>query len=115
MIARIKQDSEAATLVRLVRRFVELVRDLGITHKRPPPGADAFDAWLTDTRDCSVRAVATFAADLEHDGAAFRAALTLPWSNGQTEGQVNKLKLLKSSMYGRAKLDLLRKRLLLAA
>ena len=41
--------------------------------------------------------------------------LTLPWSNGQTEGQVNKLKLLKRSMYGRAKLDLLRQRLLRAA
>lgn len=36
-----------------------------------------------------------YAAGLEHDGAAVRAALTLPWSNGQTEGQVTKLKLLK--------------------
>ena len=115
MITRIEQDSEAATLVRLVRRFVNLVRDAGITDKRPSPGADAFDAWLADARDCSVRAVQTFAAGLEHDSAAVRAALTLPWSNGQTEGQVNKLKLLKRSMYGRAKLDLLRQRLLLAA
>lgn len=106
---------EAATLVRLIQRFVDLVRDAGITDKRPSPGADAFDAWLTDAGDCSVRAVVTFAAGLEHDGAAVRAALTLPWSNGQTEGQVNKLKLLKRSMYGRAKLDLLRQRLLLAA
>ncbi len=115
MITRIEQDSEAATLVRLIRRFVDLVRDAGITDKRQSPGAEAFDAWLTDARDCSVRAVVTFAAGLEHDGAAVRAALTLPWSNGQTEGQINKLKLLKRSMYGRAKLDLLRQRLLLAA
>ncbi len=114
-ITRIEQDSEAATLVRLIRRFVDLVRNAGITDKRQAPGADAFDAWLTDARDCSVRAVVTFAAGLEHDGAAVRAALALPWSNGQTEGQVNKLKLLKRSMYGRAKLDLLRQRLLLAA
>ena len=44
MITRIEQDSEAATLVRLVRRFVDLVRDAGITDKRSSPGADAFDA-----------------------------------------------------------------------
>lgn len=114
-IVRIEQDTEAATLVRLIRRFVDLVRDAGITGKRQLPGVDTFDAWLADARDCSVRAVVTFAAGLEHDGAAVRAALTLPWSNGQTEGQVTKLKLLKRSMYGRAKLDLLRQRLLLAA
>lgn len=91
----IEQDTDAATLVRLVRRFVNLVRNAGITGKRQPAGNDTFDAWLTDARDCSVRAVATFAEGLEHDGAAVRAALTLPWSNGQTEGQVTKLKLLK--------------------
>ncbi len=44
-----------------------------------------------------------------------RAALRLPWSSGQAEGQINRLKLLKRSMYGRAKLDLLRRRFLLAA
>ena len=43
------------------------------------------------------------------------AGLELPWSNGQTEGQVNKLKLLKRSMYGRANLDLLRLRVLYRA
>ena len=111
---RIEKDTEAATLVRLIRRFVDLVHDAGITDKRQAPRADAFDAWLTDTLDCSVRAVVTSAAGLAHDGAAVRAALTLPWSNGQTEGQVNKLKLLKRSIYGRAMLDLLRQRLLLA-
>ena len=39
---------------------------------------------------------------------------TLPWSNGPTEGFVNKLKMLKRQMFGRAKIDLLRQRLLLA-
>ncbi len=61
-----------------------------------------------------------FAADdvvrgLGQDGAAVRAALTMPWSNGQTEGQITKLKLLKRQMYGRANFDLLRRRVLLAA
>ena len=45
----------------------------------------------------------------------FAAALSLLWSNGQTEGHITKLKLVKRQMYGRAKLDLLRARLLGAA
>ena len=46
---------------------------------------------------------------------AVRAAVTLAWSNGQTEGQINRLKSLKRQMYGRAGLDLLERRFLLAA
>jgi transposase len=43
------------------------------------------------------------------------AAMSLPWNNGQVEGQVNRLKLIKRQMYGRANFDLLRQRVLLAA
>ena len=49
------------------------------------------------------------------DLAAVRAALTEPWSNGQTEGQITKLKLVKRQMYGRARLDLLRARIIVPA
>jgi transposase len=70
---------------------------------------------IADATACGIRAVETFAKGLAQDGHAVRAALTMPWSNGQAEGQITKLKLLKRSMYGRAKLDLLRQRLLLAA
>jgi transposase len=49
---------------------------------------------------------------LTHDQAAVIAALTLPWSNGQVEGQVNRLKLIKRQMHGRANFDLLRARFL---
>jgi len=52
---------------------------------------------------------------LTDDRAAVEAGLSLEWSNGQTEGQVNKLKLLKRQMYGRANFDLLRRRVLRAA
>ena len=52
---------------------------------------------------------------IRQDEAAVRAGLTLPWSSDQVEGQVTRLKLLKRQMYGRAKLDLLRQRVLLAA
>ena len=53
-----------------------------------------------------------FALGIQQDYAAVRAALETPWSNGQTEGQVNRLKFIKRQMYGRAKLDLLRLRVL---
>lgn len=48
-------------------------------------------------------------------GAAVEAGLTLEWSNGQTEGQVHRLKLLKRQMYGRAGFELLRRRVLAAS
>lgn len=56
-----------------------------------------------------------FASTLRKDAAAIKAALALPWSNGQLEGQINKLKLLKRQMYGRANLKLLEHRLLCVA
>ncbi len=56
-----------------------------------------------------------FAASLRQDEAAVRAAMTEPWSNGAVEGKVNRLKLIKRSIYGRAKFNLLRQRVLHAA
>ena len=59
--------------------------------------------------------VASFASGVRKDEAAVRAAITSPWSNGQTEGQITRLKLIKRQMYGRAKLDLLQARMIGAA
>ena len=59
--------------------------------------------------------IASFARGVTKDEAAVRAAMTLPWSNGQTEGQITKLKLVKRQMYGRGKIDLLQARLIGAA
>jgi transposase len=59
-----------------------------------------------------VSLIASFASGITRDKAAVRAALTEPWSNGQTEGQITKLKLVKRQMYGRAKIDLLQARLI---
>jgi transposase len=56
--------------------------------------------------------ITSFASGVTKDIAAVRAALILPWSNGQTEGQITKLKLVKRQMYGRAKIDLLQARLI---
>jgi hypothetical protein len=74
--------------------------------------SEAFEPWLQELAGSGVPAPQTFAAGLEREKAAVLAALTLPWSNGQTEGQVNRLKLIKRSMYGRANFDLLRLRAL---
>lgn len=56
--------------------------------------------------------VASFCSSVRKDEAAVRAAITSPWSNGQTEGQITKLKLVKRQMYGRGKIDLLQERLI---
>jgi transposase len=56
--------------------------------------------------------VASFARGVANDEAAVRAAITSPWSNGQTEGQITRLKLVKRQMYGRGKIDLLQARLI---
>jgi transposase len=56
--------------------------------------------------------VASFASGVAKDEAAVRAAITLPWSNGQTEGQITRLKLVRRQMYGRGKIDLLQARLI---
>jgi transposase len=87
----------------LAQRFLHIIRMHSV---------DQLAAWLDQTTECGVRELRVFANGLPQDLAAVEAALTSPWSNGQTEGQVNKLKLLKRQMYGRAGLDLLRIRIL---
>ena len=70
---------------------------------------DALDPWLEQARGSLV---ASFAAGVLKDKAAVSAAIASPWSNGQTEGQITKLKLVKRQMYGRGKLDLLQARVI---
>jgi transposase len=67
------------------------------------------DPWLDRAR---ASLVASFANGVVKDKAAVEAAIDLPWSHGQTEGQITKLKLVKRQMYGRGKLDLLQARML---
>jgi transposase len=76
---------------------------------------DALAGWMTAATGSTLPELRDFAQGLRRDGAAVHAAIALPWSNGQTEGQVNRLKMLKRQMYGRASLGLLRQRLLYAA
>jgi transposase len=97
----------------IVRKVQQLVADFGtLVRTRTAPG---LTAWLERADASSLPEVRSFAAGLRRDRAAVDAALSSPWSNGQTEGQINRLKVLKRQMYGRAKLDLLEKRFLYAA
>ncbi len=73
---------------------------------------ELFDAWIGEALNCGVDKLKRFAQGLLQDYSAVKAALTLDWSNGQVEGQVNRLKTVKRQMYGRAGFKLLRKRIL---
>jgi transposase len=70
------------------------------------------DPWIEEARASLLSSLAT---GITNDKAAVRAAITEPWSNGQTEGQITKLKLVKRQMYGRAKIDLLQARVISTA
>ena len=67
------------------------------------------DPWIEAARQSLV---GSFASGISNDRTCVQAAMAHPWSNGQTEGQINKLKLVKRQMYGRAKIDLLQARLI---
>jgi transposase len=98
---------EVANAVALSRRFLALLRER--------QGGQACGTWLADAVASGIPELRRFAIKLRQDEAAVSAACTEPYSNGQTEGQVNRLKLLKRQMYGRAKFDLLRQRVLRAS
>jgi transposase len=106
VLERIQQDPRIGTARALAQQFQAMVRN------RAP---DEFDAWLAKCRDSALPDLQNFAEGLQRDRTAVLGALTETWSNGQAEGQITRLKLLKRQMYGRAKLDLLRKRVLHAA
>ncbi|MFL5653198.1 MAG: transposase [Ktedonobacteraceae bacterium] len=74
--------------------------------------AEIFEAWLQRAEHSGIVSLGGLAKGLRRDAPAATAALTLLWSQGQVEGQITRLKLLKRHMYGRAKLDLLRRRVL---
>ena len=70
------------------------------------------DPWLDEAYHSRIHALQRFARTLQSDLDAVRNAVTEPWSNGQTEGQISRLKTMKRAMYGRAGVTLLRARML---
>lgn len=99
---RVAVETASPTLV-AARNLLDRFRAM-IAAKKP----DDLDPWVADAAGSEL---ASFANGIVADGGAVRAAILETWSNGQTEGQVTKLKLVKRQMYGRGKLDLLRARL----
>ena len=71
-----------------------------------------FNNWLLRAKQSGISELRYFALGLEKDRPAVEAALTYSWSNGPVEGQINRLKMIKRQMYGRAGFDLLRLRVL---
>ena len=91
--------------VALVRSFADMM-----TH----PHGERLTAWMTAAEQAALPGISRFATGLNADLAAVIAGLSLSFNSGPVEGNVNRIKMIKRQMYGRAGFDLLRKRVLLA-
>lgn len=96
-------DPQVATVADLAERFRRMVKQRECHH---------LQQWLFDADQSGIQALMSFANGIRNDLEAVRNALSMIWSSGQTEGQINRLKFIKRTMYGRANFDLLRKRVL---
>jgi len=97
------QEGEIAEAITLTQDFAGLVR------QRQPA---QLEAWLERATASGLNAFKSLANGIRADYEAVKAGVTLPWSTGPVEGQINRLKMLKRQMYGRAGIDLLRQRVL---
>jgi transposase len=94
---------EIETAYQLVEKFLRMVRERT---------GEQLAAWLAEVQASRLQAFDSFVTGVQQDQDAVQAGLTLIWSNGPLEGNVNRLKLIKRSMYGRANFDLLKLRVL---
>ena len=97
------QEGEIAEAITLTQDFAALVR------QRQP---EHLEGWLERATASGLQAFQSFANGFRADYAAVKAGVTLSWSTGPVEGQINRLKMLKRQMYGRAGIGLLRQRVL---
>jgi transposase len=104
VLARMEQASPAfEKLYRLSVQFTEMLRKRQVEQLRP---------WLSAAQASDLKELKSLAEGIERDYDAVEAALRLPYSTGPVEGNINRLKLIKRSGYGRAGFDLLRLRVL---
>jgi transposase len=94
---------EFTAMRRLAMRFRGILRSKDV---------EKFGLWLADAQQSGIYAMQRFARTVRRDLGAVTSALIEEWSNGQTEGHINRLKTLKRAMYGRAGAELLRARML---
>jgi transposase len=110
--------TDLVTLAKITARCQELkvtrglVREFAgmLCHRH----GERLEAWAGQAETSPVSELRGFAKGLRKDWAAVTAGLTVPYSSGPVEGHVNRIKMIKRQMYGRANPDLLRKRVLLA-
>jgi transposase len=103
LVELMAQHPDLAEAIELAQSKAFLVR------QRQP---DQLDSWLAQALESQLSPFHRFAKRLREDYDAVKAGVTLPWSNGKTEGQINRLKMLKRQMFGRAGMDLLSRRFL---
>jgi transposase len=106
----LKASTDVAVIYPLIQRFEKMIKQTSSDGQ-----AERFEGWLEEALTSGVKDFETFATGLKREHSGVEAALTLPYSNGQTEGQINKLKLIKRQMYGRGSFQMLRQRVLGAA
>lgn len=107
LITRLQvQHPDIATAITLSRSFAYLVRQRL---------SEQFDVWLKQATSSPLTQFQRFAQSLQEDYGAVKAGVMLATSNGQVEGQINRLKMLKRQMYGRAGFELLKRRVLFAS
>jgi transposase len=101
-LVAIRQASTVAdTIYQLVQEFLRIVHKLQ---------GGQLDAWIAQVMASEIKELQRFAKGLQRDKAAVLTGLTLSYNNGQTEGQITRIKLIKRMMYGRAGFALLRQR-----
>lgn len=106
MLAFIRQERTIDVAYDLAQQFVAMVRGRQ---------QGQLDPWLEACLSSGIPDLHTFAEGLQREYFAIKAALTYPYSTSPVEGQINRLTLIKRSMYGRGSFQLLRQRVLIAA
>ncbi|MEW2064901.1 transposase [Streptomyces sp. NPDC007002] len=94
-----------ASAAELTSSFAEMLTTLS---------GDRLPEWITEATDANLPGISSFAVGLNNDFDAVTAGLTTDWNSGPVEGAVNRIKMLKRQMFGRAGFGLLRKRVLLS-
>lgn len=101
-----RQEEGLESAYNLAQSFLRMVKE---------GRGEELESWLGACAGSGVAELESFGASLQREFGAIAAALTLPYSNGPTEGAVNKLKMIKRTLYGRGSFEVLRRRVLLAA
>ena len=114
-----RSDSQQTTINELIKLHPQIGKSIqlferfaGIIRRQRD---ENIKEWIENAKDSGIPEIKGFVAKLIQDLDAVIAGVELPWSQGQTEGQVTRLKLIRRQMYGRGDFDLLRKRVLRAA